>query len=477
MPRDWVFSTSGSDITGNGTVGTPYATIEKCAAMMASEDTIVGRGGTYKRTGEFLTVPSGGGSWATATTITAYTGEEVILTPYDETTNFGSQPIEFTSGISWVIVKDLILDGLNQSGGKGGAGGLRLSFNGHHFRISNVEMRYHGAAALFTTNAHSNEFLNLNIHHNDHKLSPGDPGYTTRVYGLYCESANNLIQGCQFYANRERGIHLYSGQTWKPDNTQILGNRCYANGWSGILVGTGANVLVANNECYNNGDQSIAGYTGDQRNGIDAWSGANDGTQVLHNTCWGNARHAFAFGPNTRNLTAKNNIFFGSSGSYHAVKIYTGCTVVEFSNNTIYHANSSLRLSNDSGVTITSTNNADPVFVDTATADFTLQAASPCIDIGVTTGVGTDTAGIIRPQGTAPDHGANEYLDDPPATPAAPGLTVALTQTVTPGTLHILNADANDQDENIISGSAYNESGIIGLDFDPSGCTITHKTS
>jgi hypothetical protein len=59
---------------------------------------------------------------------------------------------------------------------------------------------------------------------------------------------------------------------------------------------------------------------------------------------------------------------------------------------------------------VTASINSDPKFVDVANRDFSLQAGSPAINAGVSTGVSLDILGVPRPQGTAFDIGAFEYV-------------------------------------------------------------------
>jgi hypothetical protein len=64
-------------------------------------------------------------------------------------------------------------------------------------------------------------------------------------------------------------------------------------------------------------------------------------------------------------------------------------------------------------MTVTGSLTGDPKFVNTATYDFHLQSGSPAVDAGtnsVSTHVKSDYAGATRPQGTAYDIGAHEYL-------------------------------------------------------------------
>lgn len=53
---------------------------------------------------------------------------------------------------------------------------------------------------------------------------------------------------------------------------------------------------------------------------------------------------------------------------------------------------------------------SDPLFMNAAGGDFGLQALSPCIDTGTSTGApAADILGVTRPQGASVDIGAYEY--------------------------------------------------------------------
>ncbi|MCW5785303.1 MAG: right-handed parallel beta-helix repeat-containing protein [Nitrospirales bacterium] len=380
---EFFVSTTGNN-SNSGTIQSPFLTLEKAASVMAAGDTMYIRAGTYKRRAGDLAVPSGGGSWATATTIKAYNNEEVIITPFDETSYVGTRTLNFASNRSWIIVDGLIIDGLNQSGGKGGAGGIVLSYNGHHFRIINTEIRYTAASGLGTSNATHNEFINLHLHHNNHQLPPGDPNYSKRNYGIYLESGNNLVQGCDIHHNRDYGIHMYSGQTWKPNNNIIVGNTVYENGRTGILVWSGVDSLVANNVVWGNGTGASTGYTGDNRHGIYTNSGAHN-TLLYNNTLYGNVEGELFLGGGADRIIAKNNIMYGNGPGY-ALRLDSGQTGTVVSNNAIYHTTTARCILNNAGAGATVENSnivgQNPFFIDEKNANFHLQSGSPAIGKG-----------------------------------------------------------------------------------------------
>jgi hypothetical protein len=138
---------------------------------MSSGDTMLIRAGSYRRTAWDLKVPSGGGSWATASTVQAYENEEVIITPQDPTEK-GTHVILLPNNKSYIIFDGLILDGLRNGLTNGGNGGFYFdraydySNPSHHIRLIDMEIRNTYSNSILTRNATHNEFINLRTHDN-----------------------------------------------------------------------------------------------------------------------------------------------------------------------------------------------------------------------------------------------------------------------------------------------------------------------
>lgn len=77
-------STTGSDITGNGTLSSPWQTIQKAADIMKAGDTCIIRGGIYEETVTLQT----SGTLANPINFKAYTGESVTVSGADPITGW-----------------------------------------------------------------------------------------------------------------------------------------------------------------------------------------------------------------------------------------------------------------------------------------------------------------------------------------------------------------------------------------------------
>ncbi len=240
-----------------------------------------------------------------------------------------------------------------------------------------------------------------------------DANSAIQTHGTMANNPTILVQNCTFQnidilgAHHGHGIYHNSGNlTWRYNHH--LGDA--------MSNGAGAAVRLAggtNNIYYNL-------ITNEGTNGERAWGicGGGGTNYIYNNTFYGNLEAIYTEGGGTETYVVKNNIFCGVSGAFDnfinfagAVTSYTGL------NNQFYL---------DSGTPHWAWNNvdktsaadwatasgeadyltSDPLFVNAAGGDFTLQAGSPCINAGVDVGLTTDILG--NPIVGDPDIGAYE---------------------------------------------------------------------
>ncbi len=122
----------------------------------------------------------------------------------------------------------------------------------------------------------------------------------------------------------------------------------------------------------------------------------------------------------------KNNIWYARPGqSFLEIETYQGATF-NSEYDLFYDPDGSTSIPSGSGITVTNAKTQNPLFLNLATYDFHLQQASPAIDAGtseVAVIVNRDYDYITRPQGSAYDIGAYEYVSGemlPDTTPPAP---------------------------------------------------------
>jgi hypothetical protein len=210
-----------------------------------------------------------------------------------------------------------------------------------------------------------------------------------------------------FAESQAHCVHIFESSTPKPLRVTLRNNIVHNCGLGGsgdsssAIVMNGTNHLIYNNILY-----ALLAH------GINtAPSTAVSGLGIYHNTIHG-------------------------TGSVHsAIANNSGQTGMVISNNLIYQANKNI--DNLASGTVFQTNfcttlttgcefSGDPLFVNPAGRNYSLQATSPALNAGTTiAAVTTDFLGVTRPQGTAYDIGAYERLGGDTTPPAAPtGLTV-----------------------------------------------------
>jgi hypothetical protein len=369
---------TGSDSNSGASIDAAFLTVTKGVSVLAAGDTLFVRTGAYDEA-LINNVPSGA-SWTNKVRIAAYNGELVSLAP-----SFGPEYVVLFSGNQQYVE----FDGISMDGTTAIYGAVKIegwaNANPHHIRMQNAEVKASLARdtqgiVLDAQKAGiigGNEFINVKIH------AVGGLDFS---HGIYIKSSDNLVEKCDIYDFPGGGVHIYNASY--PMNGNIVRGNVVHDGrrtaagqrhW-GIIVADGA----VGNQVYNNVVYGIP-TEGASSAGIITLYNQRD-TAIYNNTVYGNAgkgieiAHVSATG-----TSVKNNISYNNAGG-------------DFS---------------DLGTgTVQQTNlfGTDPQFVNPASHDFKLQAASPARNTGTTlSSVATDIDGVTRPQESIYDIGAYEY--------------------------------------------------------------------
>lgn len=365
----YYIATTGND-ANDGSLGSPWATIAHAITIMAGGDTLLYRGGTYN---EPLRWPVGGSSGA-PTTVMAYSGEIVTLVPGDNGIT-GSVP----SPGSYVVFKNLILDGTGTSGFRNGfACSDRVVLDGLEiFGFDGNGIECHADNTIV---------VRCKIHNNGSNTTAG-PGH-----GIYTTGQFNLVELSEFYDNDHYGVHIFdSGQTDVSNNTTRF-NLIHGNGKSavgltpggfGILLSSGDANEAYGNVLWDNGD------TGLTSGGIQVKNCTN--SKVLANTLYGHPIYSIIVEATADDTTVRNNIIRNAG---------TGGEIDDSGSGTVADHN---WLDSDT----------DPLFTDAGSNDFSLQSTSPCIGAGAdlsADGVTVDIINTPRPIDSTFDIGAYEFF-------------------------------------------------------------------
>lgn len=395
-------ATTGSSTTCNNAqnINTPLNTITAGIACLSANDTLYIRGGTYNQN---IATPSvSGTSWSSPVWIGAYQSETVIVRGTG-----GNQTLRMGDGGDYVVFDKLHVDGSNTFYAIDVGSGTTRFQNGEVFFGGNTcedPLTNSGVNIFINARSTRSEFINNDIH---------DSGCG---YGFYVQGDNVLIDGNRIYDNAGYAIQVYNGDTTCClDNVTIINNIMYGNsffyGYGAITMNHGTNGLIYNNLIYNN------------NGGIDIARSA-DGARFYNNTVYGN-------GPglqglrlfNVSDVVIRNNIIYNNS----AGNIDNQGTGTIFSNN--------LCNSTGGGCAIA----GNPNFENTATGNFHLTSSSTnAIDQGtdLSQTFTTDITGISRPQGSAYDIGAYEFVQadttDPVVTITAPTSNTTYSTATTP---------------------------------------------
>jgi parallel beta-helix repeat protein len=393
-------SLTGSD-TNNGSISSPWNTLNYAVRHVLDGDFIYVRAGTYKEVDPaeatrmiYWRTSYSQGKQGWPITLQAYPGEEVFLNGQGSNTSGNREIISFLTPYINVVGFKM---------GENWRASLHVFDQGTGIRIVNNEIFHNstdplGSGAIDSTTANNGMQVLGNFIHD---VGTADSG-SNKNHGMYIQGQNMLIAynvvgdviaNDNFHA--DVGIQTYprsavqSGVVIKNNlvfgvNRGILMDAAPGPGfliqnniirdcnWSGIWVRAGSAALIYNNTLVNNGYKG----TGSDRNQI--LLSAN-GTTVI-----------------------KDNILYSS---YYSGMI-EGVLGAEADYNLYYYTNGAI--TNGGGA---HSIGKDPLFNNLANQDFHLREMSPAKDAGLTIAeVAKDYDGKTRPQGSGYDIGAYEYV-------------------------------------------------------------------
>jgi hypothetical protein len=360
-------STSGRD-SNDGSIDSPWATLDHAIEVAQAGDTIMMRGGEYNTNEVWIRGDRGmGGANGQLLTIRNYPGETASVG--------GDRRI--------ILEADYVrIEGLQ----------FRLPYRMDSWGTGNqiVNNTFSGSQATYGAIEYGgNDGL---IQGNRIEISGGGD---TQDHGIYLHfGRNNIVRGNYISGFSGYGIHAYDEDKGDHtprtyDNILIEGNIITDSASrSGIILGphdstiTMRNVVIRNNVIFNNPDCGILIKYQPMSNIL-----------IHNNTIYDNASGIVILTA-IDHLEIVNNILASNGGGH--IEISGNLT-----NSTITHNLYDQPPSVGSGVSDAHPVFANPLFVDTNSDDFHLQAGSTAIDAGLDIGMPYN--------GTAPDLGAYEY--------------------------------------------------------------------
>ncbi len=241
----------------------------------------------------------------------------------------------------------------------------------------------------------------------------GNKFYNNLGCGIHLyESSNNILRENEFYnngigtSNPARGISL----SLNSKNNLVYGNRVYNNNYYGIECSSHADSnKIYNNIIYDNAEEGIMIQGGSSKN------------EIYSNTISGGTNGGIYLSSDTQDTIIKDNIVLtmgtqptlhnggGGTATLDYNLWYDSVTPDLIYWNGVFRTLSQFYADTGNEQHGLQTN---PLFIDLASHDFYIQAGSPAINNGISLSAyfSTDFAGTIRPQGSAWDIGAYEYV-------------------------------------------------------------------
>jgi hypothetical protein len=366
---DRYISPTGNDVTGTGTLASPWKTVDKASTGMSPGDVLYARGGTY--TGQAGYIWHSSGTSGNPVTLKNYANETPVFDGGWGANGLQGNFLNFTN-LSWIVVDGITMQHFDDQYGNG-----TIDIFNANGAVSNITIQN----CRFIDNGKQSP--------TDHHIyiGAGATSVTIRNNWFYRTPGGAIHNYHTPYAS---GIKIYNNVIIGGTSTNYTGNQTW-----GIIIGDGRNVEIFNNTIYNvqRGIDFDWGQPASVNGTPNAYTVRNN---ILSNcSTWG------------IHVSLANTTDHPNYSPY-----YTSDYNLFYSNgNDVGWGGTNYTLANFKALSLTHDDNSisgNPLFV-TAGSDFHLQSTSPAINAG-TTGTNIPTVDYeYSLRSGAPDIGAYEY--------------------------------------------------------------------
>jgi hypothetical protein len=412
---------NGSDVTGDGSYANSWATPDHFLDSHATGNILyirdglyTGKYGTASQVSEQMTLDNIPGAINKFNAIVGYPGEAPIFQWMlgRHIRQFGVKGLKS----SYWTFANLTLDGNDAQVMGGISGGGANAVDGeetgaHDIRVVNLEFKNsnpnnNAMTALMTIDGDNNSVYGCSFHDNYAAISGGDYNNIHQIYVRI--GSDNVDLGWNSFYNNHCGfqiqVHTDNNNLYgiQYDNVRIHNNHikagAVANDVRGLVVGDVGNI-DSTIYVYNNF------FDGNDSKGLFPACQVARGTTYLYNNTfykWGGDSDVAFIVAVPKHLYVRNNIFF-NDGITPYMRSGNGGSGLSSNLDDIDVSDSNIFYNGTSGLPAGNTNGiyADPLLVNPANGDISLQIGSPAINSGlnlISAGISNDYYGILRPQ-------------------------------------------------------------------------------